>query len=230
MDEIIRIKLGFTNTFLLRVSDEYILIDVGTSKKTKKFLRILDDYNISPDKIKYIVITHAHFDHAGCLAEIQKITGAQVIAHKNAVDLLKQGKNAFVGIKIKRFNSLIRRKLDKAQVYHPVTPDIIVDDTYTFEEYGTDIRVIHTPGHTLCSISAIDKNGNVFVGDSAMGFPIRTVPRLPIIAADFNLLIPSWKKIIEEGAKKVYPAHGKPFKIDKIRKKVERKKWKFLVT
>ena len=43
MDEIIKIRLGLTNTFLLRVSDGYILIDGGVGRRINKFLRYLDD-------------------------------------------------------------------------------------------------------------------------------------------------------------------------------------------
>ncbi|OLS33263.1 MAG: Metallo-beta-lactamase L1 precursor [Candidatus Heimdallarchaeota archaeon AB_125] len=226
MDNIIKIRLGYTNTYLLRVSDGYVLIDVGSKRKTKKFLRILDDYNISPDKIKYIIVTHAHFDHVGCLAEIKEITGAKVVAHKNAAKYLKQGKNAYVGLKINWFNSIIRKILERIQAFKPISPDIVVDEIYFFDEYGTDLKLIYTPGHTLCSISVIDEDGNAFVGDTAMGFPIRLFSRSPRIAADFKLVIPSWKRIVDEGAKTVYMAHGRPFNISKIRRKVEKKKRK----
>ncbi len=226
MDNIFKIRLGLTNTFLLRVSDGYLLVDVGTKRRTKKLLRILDDYNITPNQIKYIVSTHAHYDHVGGLAEIKEITGAKVIAHRNAKESLEQGRNSYVGLRIKWFNPIIRKILERVHAFKPVTPDIIIDDKYFFDEYGTDLRIIHTPGHTLCSISMIDEDGNAFVGDTAIRYPFKPLGGFSVIAADFKLLVPSWKKIIEEGAKRVYIAHGKSLKIERMIRKTKRKKWK----
>ena len=224
MDEIIKIRLGFTNTYLLRVSDGFILIDVGSGNKTKKFLRRLEDYNITPSEIKYIVLTHAHHDHAGCLSEVKEITGAKVISHKNAEKPLKTGRNAYVGVRLKLINPIIKRIIEKVHSYKPVTPDIVIDDNYFFDEYGTDFKIIHTPGHTLCCISVIDEDGNAFIGDAAMGFPVvKWFGRLPIIAADFSLIIPSWKKLHDEEVRTIYIAHGRPFRTSKIRKKID--KW-----
>jgi glyoxylase-like metal-dependent hydrolase (beta-lactamase superfamily II) len=225
MEDIIKIRLGFTNTYLLRMSDGFILIDVGSGNKTKKFLKRLDDNNITPNEIKYIVLTHAHYDHAGCLSEIKQITGAKVIAHKNAENSLTLGKNSYVGIRLKFFNPILKKILAKIQSYKPVTPDITFDDIYFFNEYGTDFKLIHTPGHSLCSISLIDEDGNAFIGDAAMGFPVlRLFSKLPIIAADFSLIVPSWSKIYDEDVRTIYISHGKPIDISRIKRKVE--KWK----
>ncbi len=42
-------------------------------------------------------------------------------------------------------------------------------------------------------------------------FPLRLTPGVPIFADDLELVKQSWKKLLDLGAKKIYPAHGKPF-------------------
>jgi glyoxylase-like metal-dependent hydrolase (beta-lactamase superfamily II) len=80
-------------------------------------------------------------------------------------------------------------------------------------------KVIYTPGHSSGSVSVLLDTGDVFVGDLAMNkFPLRFSPGLPIFAEDWDKVIESWKILLDQGAKTVYPAHGKPFLVDVIRK------------
>jgi hypothetical protein len=41
---------------------------------------------------------------------------------------------------------------------------------------------------------------------------------LPIFAEDIGKVKKSWKKIIQQGAKIIYPAHGNPFSVEIIKK------------
>jgi len=49
-------------------------------------------------------------------------------------------------------------------------------------------------------------------------FPLCLSPGLPIFAEDSQKLKESWKLLLEQGAKTVYPGHGGPFSADMIRK------------
>jgi len=49
-------------------------------------------------------------------------------------------------------------------------------------------------------------------------FPLRLSPGLPILAEDMPKVRESWKLLMDMGAKTIYPAHGKPFSVDIIRK------------
>ncbi len=49
-------------------------------------------------------------------------------------------------------------------------------------------------------------------------FPLRLSPGLPIFAEDFHQVKKSWKLLLDQGIKTIYPAHGKPFSADVIRK------------
>ena len=63
--------------------------------------------------------------------------------------------------------------------------------------------------------------GEAFVGDLAMNrFPLRLSPGLPIFAEDPAAVVESWKSLLELGATTVYPAHGKPFPAEVIRKAI----------
>jgi len=72
--------------------------------------------------------------------------------------------------------------------------------------------VLHTPGHTMGSVSVLLETGDAFVGDLAMnGLPLRIGPGMPPLAEDAVAVKDSWRLLLEKGAKRIYPAHGQPF-------------------
>jgi glyoxylase-like metal-dependent hydrolase (beta-lactamase superfamily II) len=67
-------------------------------------------------------------------------------------------------------------------------------------------------------------DGRAFVGNAAMNFlNICRIKHRPIYAEDFEKVYESWKKIIEYGAKIIYPAHGKPFSGEKLELQLEKR-------
>jgi len=106
-------------------------------------------------------------------------------------------------------------------VHVPATNvDVVLgDEEVSLTEYGIPGRIIPTPGHSMGSVSVLLETGDAFVGDLAMnGFPMSIGPGLPIFAEDLQKVKRSWQLLLEMGAKTVYPAHGKPFPADAIRR------------
>ena len=52
--------------------------------------------------------------------------------------------------------------------------------------------------------------------------PFRVGPGFPIFAEDLSNLRGSWILLLEQGAETIYPAHGKPFSAEIIRKALSR--------
>jgi glyoxylase-like metal-dependent hydrolase (beta-lactamase superfamily II) len=101
-----------------------------------------------------------------------------------------------------------------------IKADIILDNhEYSLNEYGINGRIISTPGHTAGSVSVLLNSGEAFVGCLAHNrLPFTLHPSLPIYADNVEQIKQSWKKIINEGAEIIYPAHGKPFPVELIKK------------
>ena len=98
--------------------------------------------------------------------------------------------------------------------------DIVLgDEEFSLTEYGIPGKIMYTPGHSKGSVSVLLETGEAFVGDLAISeFPMRLSPGLPILAEDLQTVRASWKLLLAAGAKTVYPAHGKPFSADILRK------------
>ena len=69
----------------------HLLIDGATSQAATQIVANIRSLGFKPEDVRAIVFTHEHSDHAGGLAELQRITGAPVLSRAPAVETLKRG-------------------------------------------------------------------------------------------------------------------------------------------
>ena len=102
----------------------------------------------------------------------------------------------------------------------PIPVDHSLDDNpYSLDEFQIDGKIIHTPGHTAGSISLLLDSGEAFVGDLAMsGFPRLSGPGPFVLGDDLKTMKRSWQSLLDEGARRIYPSHGKPFDAEVFKK------------
>ena len=221
--EIFTIPLGFDNAYLIRERQGAVLIDAGTPGQAKTFGKALDGIGVSTAEIKLIVVTHGHWDHIGSARDIKEMTGAPLAMHEAERSWLETGK-APLPPGVTAWGKIFRGLLLAMSPFIRIAPapvDIVLDDGYfSLVPYGIPGRVIHTPGHSPGSISVLLDNGEAFVGDLAMNeFPLCLQPGPPNFADDPAMVRKSWELLWERGAKMIYPAHGKPFPADLLRRR-----------
>jgi len=136
------------NCFILgcEESNEAVVIDPGGDTD-----RILLSLAESKLKVKYIINTHAHVDHAAGNKKMKGATGAELLLHELEVPLLKNisASAASWGLSIE----------------NSPPPDRTVKDGDMISFGTISLKVIHTPGHSPGGIS-LYTNGYVFVGDT----------------------------------------------------------------
>ena len=76
---------------LIRTDDGAILIDGGVQQAAGMLLANLRTLGVEPGELKLILTSHAHGDHAGPLAAVQRATGARVLANAETAWLLAHG-------------------------------------------------------------------------------------------------------------------------------------------
>ena len=134
--------------------------------------------------------------------------GAKIIIHSEEAAYLENGKNPM--IKGTNFITNLIANLGKSlfskMKYECCKPDILVEENYDFEHTGLNAKIIHTPGHSVGSVSLIIDNEIAIVGDTMFGVFKNSV--LPPYASDKFELFRSWKKLSKTDCNIFLPGHG----------------------
>jgi glyoxylase-like metal-dependent hydrolase (beta-lactamase superfamily II) len=217
------ISFGFVSAFLLK-GENTVLIDAGVPGQMARFRKSLAMTNTRPDEIDLLLFTHGHFDHIGLAKEIVTVSQAPTAIHAREKGWLETGISPLPPGTTPwgKFLMSLMKMTPKMSVPATKVDIPLGDEGFSLDAYGIPGEAVYTPGHTMGSISILLENGDAIVGDLAMSAKfLRLSPGIPIFAEDVRLIKPSWKKLLDLGAKKIYPAHGKPFSAEAFRKQVD---------
>jgi len=205
--EIMPIHLGMVKAFLLK-GDKNILVDTGMTRSHSKITAFFKKNHIDPHSISLIILTHNHTDHSGSVAHLKELTGAKLMMHKKEAVYLESGKSTPVQTRNLLFK--IMMKVMKTPSLEPVPVDLLVTREYDLEPFGVDAKVLHTPGHTIGSLSVLLKNGDAIVGDIITGKKRGkgSVSKFPFVWNDKVILVNSLHSLMKKGVRNFYNAHG----------------------
>lgn len=229
--KIIPISLSLSQIYLLPCSGGYLQIDTGYERDYPRYRRELARAGIAIDQIKYVLLTHHHDDHAGSLNPLTQDADVIVIAHEQAEALLKTGQNdktrggGYVNGLVK-FLAGLKMRLDPHWTlsYPPFAlrpQDLRVagDDDRLLREVGVAGRILTTPGHSVDHLALVLDDGSTFCGDAAASFLLWAGTHYcTIFMTDMEAAYESWARMLAAGAKTIYPAHGRPFAAQKLRR------------
>lgn len=170
-------------------SKEGVLIDCTCA--VDEILNFIKQQNIN---LKYILITHGHFDHVYCLAEFkEKFPQIQVLMHKDDMPLLNQVANqcSMTGVE---------------EIKVPCIDALINDDTKNLKIGNSEIKVIHTKGHSKGGVCYLIGD-NLFSGDTLFK---TSIGRCDLFGGDIKEIEHSIKeKLFKlDDSITVYPGHG----------------------
>jgi metallo-beta-lactamase class B len=122
---------------LITSPDGHVLIDGALPQSAPLIARHVQQLGFKVEDIKLILNSHVHYDHAGGIAELQKISGAKVIASDIAAKVLRTGK--------------VERNDPQFEILktYPAVRDVEALGARQSVSVGKlQLNVIHTPGHT----------------------------------------------------------------------------------
>lgn len=175
-------------------NNNYLLID----EKTKDAAlvdcsavddSILEELDSEGARLKYILLTHGHFDH---IAGIRLNPDIKIFMHKADLGWLN---------KVNSYMPMFGMpEMNIPQI------DVFVEDGDIIKLGETEIKVIHTPGHTQGGVCYYT-SGSLFSGDTIFR---ECVGRCDLEGGDFDQIVESIEnKIFTLPAETIiYPGHG----------------------
>src|SRR4249920_894896 len=163
-----------TNTYLVGI-DEVAVIDPGPDDQSHIDAIVGASMR---ERVRWVVLTHTHPDHAPGTARLVKATGAEVLAYGKRID-----KDA------------------------TVVPDRVIGEGDTIEgtEFGLD--VLHTPGHApnhLCFL--LEEERVLFTGDTVLDGMWSVVN--PARGGDMAVYVQTLERLKKLRLSRLYPGHG----------------------
>ena len=172
-------KQNAENTYIITENGVSAVIDPGVS---------YDEISENAENIRYILLTHCHYDHIDSLLELKEKTGAMIVFSEN-----NNLNNAEINLSSYVYGKNIGTE-----------PDILVGDGDTLE--FLNIKCIKTEGHTSCGMCYL-LDDKLFSGDTLFR---DSVGRCDLPTGNFDMLKSSIinKLYTLPDDVIVYPGHG----------------------
>lgn len=146
IDNIYYVGSETVSSFLIATPDGHILIDGILPQTVPQIVANIKALGFDIADVKYLLNSHAHFDHAGGLAGLQRASGAMMVASAADRAALERGDIDYGPSAGLRFP--------------PVRVDRIVGDGDSVTLGGVSLMAHMTPGHTAgCTSWSMDVEG-----------------------------------------------------------------------
>lgn len=191
--KVLVLPLGVMSVNCLIVSDEETgigaVIDPGGSNAEEKIINMAAKNGIT---VKYILLTHAHFDHMLSLEALRGRLGVPLGVHKDDAEALTNPRLNYM----EQFGG----------VSTPCKPaELLLDEGDVITLGKTELTVLHTPGHTLGSV-CYKTDGAIITGDTLFR---GSIGRCDLYGGDEMAMESSLKRLSYlDGDYKLYPGHG----------------------
>lgn len=182
----------------LYATNTYLIIDEKTGEAAVIDPAVADDALFSAlrengvSELKYILLTHGHFDHICGVYPLKEKLGGKVLIHSEDADCLRDSRVSLT-------------QSVKGYTQTEMEPDGELSDGDTVILGETKISVMHTPGHTRGSIMLI-ADGYIFSGDTLFRC---SMGRTDLPGGSTKTLFASLRAIGKmEGEYDIFPGHG----------------------
>lgn len=192
------------NTYIVINGNVGFVVDPGGDAQ-----EIYSIFRKQKAKIEAILLTHAHFDHIGGVAELCRIArkvedgkenpqdAPTVFLHKDELEKIGSYKNMGFSMNANP---------------EKFVPDILLKGGETLKIAGLDVKVIHTPGHAKGSLCYVVSD-KIFVGDTLFFMSYGRTDFYDGNAKDLKNSIVN-KLFSLKGNYTILPGHGEPTTLD----------------
>ena len=184
-----RYELGAarTNCYLVRrepVATEAVVVDPGADAAG-----LMRELRARSATCAAVLVTHAHWDHIGAVADLAEATGASVYAPAVEAVVLARPESVFPGIDLR-----------------PHEAEVLLEGGERLELAGITFETVHVPGHSPGHL-AYAADGALFSGDVLFA---GSVGRTDLPFTDWDTLVASIRSLVDRFPPEtvVYSGHG----------------------
>lgn len=176
-------------TYLLEGDKGSILINGALTCILPDVLKQMGEFGLDAGKINKLLILHSHFDHIGIVPYFKRtFPKIEVLASQRAWEILSMPKAIDIANK---FSKIVADKLGVTglEKYDIEWRDDVsgraLAEGDMIDLGGKTLKIMETPGHTACSISAYEPGMKALFPSDAMGIPYRDIV-FPSANTDFT--------------------------------------------
>lgn len=157
----------FAAAFLRERNGKAIFVENNTNQAIPYLLAALAEKSVDKSNVDYLIVTHAHLDHAGATAALaEKFPNATVLAHPKAARTLTDPERLLASAK-KVYGE--DKFFELYGVIHPLPKNRVreVKDGETISWEGIRLRFLYTQGHASHHFCIVDESTeSIFTGDA----------------------------------------------------------------
>jgi len=133
-DNVYYVGVCWVSAWLVKTSEGFILIDTLHEPFVDQLIENMAKVGVKPSDLRYVLMTHGHFDHVGGAYKLKPLTQARFVMTQTGWD---------EAIADSRASQKTPRPWQML-----AAPDLVVKDGDTVTLGDTRIKVYETPGHT----------------------------------------------------------------------------------
>ena len=221
---ILRFDVNSANVYIVEQGKVSLMIDAGNPGDEGEYERLMRDQGFDPASLDYLLLTHAHADHAGAAAYFQKRYGVEVIGGRDDQPLINARGRAelcptsFVAKGIASIRS--GKEYASFELDHSLDVD---GGPFDLAKLGMTGMIWPSPGHTPGSVVAI-VGDQAFVGDLIRGGMLEpTRPETHFFMCDLKENRQRIREVLDQAeVVQWHPGHMGPFAPDAVLAYLER--------
>ena len=157
--------LARAHAYVLDAADRWTMVDSGVAGDADQIMAQLDRGGYDLANLKAIVLTHAHSDHTGSVAELGRRSGAPVLAHQAEVPYIEKTQSLAYPSRLRRMLGWLFERISPTP---PCQVDTPLQDGEVIDALG-GLQVILVPGHTPGSIALYQADRRILLcGDAIL--------------------------------------------------------------
>lgn len=192
------------NVYVVNGGTELALIDAGAGLEVERVVANIRDDGLDPGKLKYVLLTHAHSDHAGGCKFWKEQYGVRVYGSPETAKFVSAGDEDGISLNVAKAGGFYPAD------YHfpacPVDGELREGDTLRVGE--CQLQAIETPGHCCGMLSFLmtgEGRSDLFSGDTI--FHGGEILMTNVYDCDFQQYVKSVQKLGKLSVDALLPGH-----------------------